>query len=134
MPEQPAILLIAHGSRHEEANADTRHFAEELVRQGAYRIAVAAFLELAEPDIDGGAASCVELGATSVVLLPHFLSPGVHVRRDLGEALQRLSERFPAVEFLLAEPLGRHPLLLQIFAERARGATKESGGKAPHSK
>src|SRR6266851_7127770 len=99
-----AVLLIAHGSRNADANADTAALAAELSRR--YSTAVAAFLELAEPDIDAGAALCVTRGARRVILLPHFLSVGVHVRRDLAAARERLSERFPTVEFVLAEPIG----------------------------
>jgi sirohydrochlorin ferrochelatase len=54
--------------------------------------------------------------------VPYFLSAGVHVRRDLTAARQSLADRFAQVEFRLAEPLGRHPLLLDVVAERARQA------------
>jgi sirohydrochlorin ferrochelatase len=118
-----AILLIAHGSRHAAANADTISLAVELARQ--YPIAVAAFLELAEPDIDGGAAQCVARGASRVILLPHFLSAGMHVRQDLAAARERLSQRFPSVEFALAEPIGTHPLLVEILAQRAAQTESE---------
>jgi sirohydrochlorin ferrochelatase len=121
---ETALLLIAHGSRHESANDDTRALAAELVRRSACRVAVAAFLELAAPDIDGGAAECVRLGARRVVLLPHFLSAGMHVREDLEAARIRLAVRYPEVEFRLAEPLGQHPLLLDVLTERAREATR----------
>jgi sirohydrochlorin ferrochelatase len=120
MPEQPAILLIAHGSRREEANRDTRALAEKLAQNGPYGIVVAAFLELADPDIDAGAAVCVQRGATTVVLLPHFLSAGTHVQRDLTSARTRLAQSYPHVEFRLAEPIGLHPLLLEILSDRAR--------------
>jgi sirohydrochlorin ferrochelatase len=120
-----ALLLIAHGSREPEANADLHHLVGELRRQGRYGIVVASFLELAEPDIETGGAACVEQGAEQVILVPYFLSAGVHVRRDLAEARRRLAERFPAVRFRLAEPLGRHPLLVQVVAERAREAEEE---------
>jgi len=81
-----------------------------------------AFLELVEPDIAAGGADCVAQGATKVILLPYFLSPGKHVVEDLAEAKKRLSQRFPQVRFVLAEPLGRHPLLLQAIEERAQEA------------
>jgi sirohydrochlorin ferrochelatase len=83
---------------------------------------IASFLELAEPTIDQGGELCVSLGAERVVLLPLFLSAGVHVQRDLTEARDRLAERYPQVDFRLAEPLGRHPLLLKVVEERARAA------------
>jgi sirohydrochlorin ferrochelatase len=114
-----ALLLIAHGSRQDQANDDLRHVAAELERRGQ-PIVVASFLELAEPGIDAGGRLCVERGAERVVLVPYFLSAGVHVLRDLTEARRRLAEAFPAIEFRLAEPLGRHPLLLDVVEERAR--------------
>jgi sirohydrochlorin ferrochelatase len=120
-----ALLLIAHGSRQEEANADLHHVLDALRRRGTFAVVEASFLELAEPDIDAGAARCVAQGAERVVLLPYFLSAGVHVRRDLTAARDRLAARFPAVEFRLAEPLGPHALLLEVVEERAREALKE---------
>ena len=120
-----AVLLIAHGSRHAEANADLEHVAAELRRRGRYGVVVAAFLELAEPDVEAGGVRCVEQGAERVILLPYFLSAGVHVRRDLTAACRRLAERFPHVQFRLAEPLGRHPGLLDVVADRARETEAE---------
>jgi sirohydrochlorin ferrochelatase len=119
-----ALLLIAHGSRQEEANADLHHVLAEMRRLGPYATVEASFLELAEPGIEAGAARCVALGAERVVLLPYFLSAGVHVRRDLSEVRQSLATRYPNVDFRLAEPLGRHPLLLEVVAERAREAAE----------
>jgi sirohydrochlorin ferrochelatase len=122
-----ALLLIAHGSRHDEANADLHYLADELRRSGEFVAVVASFLELAEPTIDDGGVSCAAGGAKRVVLLPYFLSAGVHVRRDLTVARDRLAARFPNVEFRLAEPLGRHPLLTRIVGERVREALEGRG-------
>jgi sirohydrochlorin ferrochelatase len=122
-----ALLLIAHGSRQDEANDDLHHVVAALRRRGAFAVVEAAFLELAEPDIDAGASACVAQGAERVVLLPYFLSAGVHVRRDLTAARDRLAARHPHVGVRLAEPLGRHPLLLEIVAERAREAQEGAG-------
>lgn len=121
-----ALLLIAHGSRHPEANDDLHHLADQL-RQRGHNIVAAAFLELAEPDIDTAASSCVARGAETVVLTPYFLSAGVHVRRDLSAAQERLGQRFPNVRFLLAEPLGRHPLLVTIVADRVAQVAHSQG-------
>lgn len=115
-----ALLLIAHGSRRAEANADLEHVAAGLRNRGRYPIVQVSFLELAEPGIEAGGASCVDHGATDVILLPYFLSPGKHVVEDLTAARDRLAARFPGVRFVLAEPLGRHPLLLDVLEQRAR--------------
>lgn len=113
------LLLIAHGSRQPEANADLYYLAEQLKSKTSYPIIEAGFLELAEPNIFKAGEACVKRGASRVVLLPCFLSAGVHVRRDLAEHRERLAESFPQVEFVLGEPIGRHQLLLEILAERA---------------
>jgi sirohydrochlorin ferrochelatase len=117
-----ALLLIAHGSRNQEANADLHALATELRATGHYEIVEPAFLELTQPDIDLGAEHCISAGARYLILLPYFLSAGVHVRRDLSAACERLSERYPEVVFRLAEPLGPHPLLIKIIRERVRQA------------
>ena len=126
MPANPvprtALLLIAHGSRQEEANRDLQHVVAELRARGRYAVVEGAYLELAQPDIESAAAGCVAQGAGWVVLLPYFLSAGVHVGRDLTAVHRRLAERFPEVAFALAEPLGRHPLLLDVVDDRAREA------------
>lgn len=122
-----ALLLMAHGSRHEDANADLRALAEELRRRGEYAIVEASFLELAEPDIEAAARTCVAQGADRVVMVPYFLSAGVHVRRDLQGLRDRLAGEFREVEFLLAEPLGRHELLLELVTLRANQAQRASG-------
>ena len=118
-----ALLLIAHGSRHAEANADLQHVAAGLRARG-YAIVEPSYLELAEPTIENGGVRCVEQGAGRVILVPYFLSAGVHVRRDLSAACERLATRFPEVEFRLAEALGPHPLLLDVVAERVREAIR----------
>jgi sirohydrochlorin ferrochelatase len=118
-----AYLLIAHGSREDDANADLHYLVDTLREREPGALVEAAFLELAEPDIEQGANRCVGLGAERIVLLPYFLSAGVHVRRDLTTIRDRLVERYPQVQFGLAEPLGRHPLLVEVVMERARCAS-----------
>lgn len=118
-----ALLLIAHGSRRAEANADLVHVAEAMRNRGQYAHVQVSYLELAAPTIAQGGAICVAEGAAQVVMMPYFLSPGVHVQDDMTAARTELSERFPDVKFNLAAPLGRHPLLLEIVEQRAAEAS-----------
>ncbi len=113
-----AILLIAHGSRKEEANQELRDLAERLRvgRQGA--IVEPCFLELAGPDIPAGGRACVRQGAKRVLMIPYFLSAGVHLQDDLKGARDELREAFPDVEFRLGSALGPHPLLDQLVEAR----------------
>jgi sirohydrochlorin ferrochelatase len=115
-----AVLLIAHGSREPSANADLHELAARLAAAGEYAIVEACFLELAEPDIPTGGDRCVARGATQVLMIPYFLSAGVHLRCDLTAARAELSRRHPRVEFRLGSPLGPHPLLDSLVAARIR--------------
>lgn len=117
--ETQALLLIAHGSRRPEANADLEKVADQL-RERGWKWAVASYLELAEPTIHQGGIQCVESGAQEVILVPWFLSAGMHVRRDLRDARQKLAEAFPEITFRLAEPLGTHPFLLDVVEQRVQ--------------
>jgi sirohydrochlorin ferrochelatase len=113
-----ALLLIAHGSRNAHANGDLYALAEELHTD--YAIVEPAFLELAEPTIEIAAQRCVALGAECVIIVPYFLSPGVHVERDLVDHCAQLAETFPDVQWRLAKPIGRHPLVRDIVLDRVR--------------
>ena len=132
--EQPmtstALLLIAHGSRRPEANADLEHLADVMRGRGEFAIVQPSYLELCEPGIVAGGSACVAAGANCVVLLPYFLSAGRHVVEDLTAAREELARAHPETTFMLAEPLGRHPLLAEIVAERARAKLQSETNRA----
>lgn len=122
-----AVLLIAHGSRRPEANAELETVAERLRAAGPQRPPVdyvaCAYLELARPSIADGGRECVAAGARRVFLLPYFLSAGRHVVSDLEAHRAELQQEFPDVEFRLCPPLGLHPLMTDILLDRlAEGA------------
>lgn len=116
-----AILVIAHGSRLEEANEDLEWLAEEIRQRCPETLVESAYLEIADPDILTAGTRCVEQGATRVVLLPYFLSPGRHAALHLAEHRDELSTRFPEVTFELRQPLGRHPGLVDVVIDRLSG-------------
>lgn len=113
-----AILLIAHGSRVEAANADLRTLAEMIVEKRPEAIVEYAYLELAEPTIPEGLQKCVERGAEEVRMLPWFLSAGSHVTRDLEGDRRQFQEQHPTIECILCPPLGLHPLMIELVLAR----------------
>jgi sirohydrochlorin ferrochelatase len=116
--ELTAILLIAHGSRQEAANRDLAELVKRLEATGQYPIVEGCFLELAQPDLPTGGDRCVVRRAAIVLLIPYFLSAGIHLERDLTRARDELKGRHPQVTFQLGAPLGPHPLLDQLVALR----------------
>lgn len=126
---QTAVLLIAHGSRRAAANEDLVQLADLLINRGRYPIVEVSYLELAEPTITAGGRKCVERGASRILMLPYFLSAGVHVVTDLEALRTELSAEFPGVEFVLCPHLGLHPLMAEIVFDRlAEGADRSSAG------
>ena len=101
-----AVLLIAHGSRRSAANAELVDVAEQVRATGRFPIVEIAYLELAEPTIPAGMQKCLEQSPQRVLLMPYFLSPGVHVVNDLEEYRERFAQESPAVEFQICDPLG----------------------------
>lgn len=128
--DSTAVLLIAHGSRLEPANADLRQLAARLSAAGRHPIVVASFLELAEPDIPSGGADCVRMGASRVLMVPYFLSAGVHLIRDLTAARDQLAQSHPGVAFVLGPPLGPHPLLDRLVEARVEELVEKCAGHA----
>ncbi len=125
-----AVLLIAHGSRHAPANDDLFRLAERFAARGDVPIVEPSFLELTAPDIATGGGRCVARGATRVLMIPYFLSAGVHLLRDLTAARDDLAARFPSVVFELGQALGPHPLLDDLVAVRV--AELNRGEIAPY--
>lgn len=117
-----AVLLIAHGSRRAEANADLQKLAQQVATDGGYTMVEVSYLELTTPTIGEGGHACVRRGASRVLMLPYFLSAGVHVVQDLEAARLSLVAEFPQVEFQLCPPLGLHPLMTQIVLDRLQEA------------
>jgi sirohydrochlorin ferrochelatase len=121
-----AVLLIAHGSRHASANDDLRALVDRIAGEGGYAIVEPSFLELAEPTIAEAAERCVAQKAQRVLMIPYFLSAGVHLKRDLAAARAELAKQYPKVEFRLGAPLGPHPLLEALVLERIRQLESKS--------
>ncbi len=72
------------------------------------------------PSIEDGAASCVEKGADTVLLIPYFLHTGLHLIEDLPNAVPRLHKLHPGVRFVLGQPMGLHPGLIDIVSDQIK--------------
>jgi sirohydrochlorin ferrochelatase len=114
------IIVFAHGSRIEPANEAVRKAAAELARTGEYANVEAAFLELGHPDIEEAADMLAARGVRRLVIVPYFLTPGMHLERDLPALVDRISKKDSNIQVLVTESLDGHPGLVQILADRVR--------------
>jgi sirohydrochlorin cobaltochelatase len=92
-----------------------------LERQGGFLRVLVAFLEIERPSIPAAFQALVEAGMDEVVLLPFFLLPGRHTRRDLPALVRAARRAYPRVRFRLAPSIGFDPALSGVLRKRARG-------------
>lgn len=115
-----ALLLIDHGSRRAEANDMLACMARLVQHMAGDGIIVRhAHMELAEPGIDAGVASCVDAGATEIVAFPYMLSPGRHATSDIPDLVAAAAARFPAVAVRVTTAFGVHERLGELILARA---------------
>ena len=115
-----AVVLAGHGSRASEANAALADLARTLAARLDAPV-YPAYLEMTEPTIPEALRVARASGADRIVLVPYFLSPGMHVRRDLT-AIADAARAELGVSIEVATFLGAHPAVPALLAELARDA------------
>ncbi len=123
------ILLFAHGSSVEEANRGVLDLAYKIEATGPFRYVRAAFLELAEPDLGTAILQAAEAGLGRVVVVPYFLTMGIHLRRDLPALLAAAKQKHPDFEIEVGQSLEGHPLMPAIILGRVQEVLE--GARAP---
>jgi sirohydrochlorin ferrochelatase len=126
------IVVFAHGSRIESANEAVRAAAEQLARAGGYEHVRAAVLELGKPDLTGAISDLAKAGARTVIIVPYFLTMGLHLERDLPRLVREAGAAVPGVELTLTPPLDGHPALIQALMDRARDAQNTPSRVSAH--
>jgi sirohydrochlorin ferrochelatase len=119
-----AFIVFAHGSRIESANQAVRDVAAGLARAGNFSHVEAAFLELGQPPLDAAVTALISKGATRIVVIPYFLTLGMHLERDLPRLVETIAQTHPGLEIAVTKPLDGHPALLQALLDRANSLSR----------
>ena len=114
------ILLFAHGSSVEEANRAVHELARHIEAQGPYGYVRAAFLEGARPDLGEAVRQAVAAGRQRLIVIPYFLTMGVHLQRDLPNFISALKQKYPEVMIEVGQSLEGHPLMASIILGRVQ--------------
>src|SRR3954462_11211315 len=114
------IAVFGHGSSVESANQAVRDFTAELGRRGGFSLIETSFLELGRPDLPEAVRRLVERGASRILVLPYFLTLGIHLKRDLPRIVSDLQLIYKGVTIKVADPMDGHPALLDVLLDRAR--------------
>lgn len=117
-----AIIVFAHGSSVEAANQAVRAVTREVAQAGGFPLMETAFLELAQPDLPAAVERMHAAGAQRIVVVPYFLTLGIHLRRDLPRIVDGIVGRYHGLSIEVTDPLDGHPALARIVLERAQKA------------
>jgi sirohydrochlorin ferrochelatase len=113
------LIVFAHGSSVESANEAVRSVSAALAAKGGYANVETAFLELGKPDLAGAAEKLMARGVSRVVVVPYFLTVGIHLKRDLPKLVADLRAVHPELLVETAPPLDGHAALVDILHTRA---------------
>ena len=119
-----AVIVIAHGSRMETANVAHHSLCARLGDQLG-RTVIAAFLELATPDLPAAVRAAVGAGADRIVVVPYFVHPGNHTSRDIPALVDDARDLHRGVDITIAPLFGADPALLDVLADQIRQATDD---------
>ena len=115
------IVIFAHGSSVPSANQAVKAVAEAAATAGAFEHVEIAFLE-AQPNLDEAVAHLANSGVRRILVVPYFLTLGIHLQRDLPAIVEQLSRAHQNVEIRVTPPLDGHPALVQVLLDRAQAA------------
>jgi sirohydrochlorin cobaltochelatase len=120
------LLLMAHGTPLEEANAPLARIAEQVRRGLGLASATLAYLDCNAPTIPDAFAHLAASGARRIVAMPYFLHLGRHVAEDLPALIAAAQAAHPATEIVAAHHLDYDLALVDVVADRARAALRAS--------
>ena len=134
--ERVGVVIVDHGSKREASNAQLLQFVDLYKRTSGRTIVEPAHMEIAQPDIEQAFERCVAQGATRVVVGPYFLARGRHIQQDIPKLVKEAAEKFPGIQYRIADPIGTDPMLAEIIeakvsaqlANMLEGETQEGVG------
>ena len=117
---RPPLLLAAHGTRDQagvDAFAALAARVAKLAAADGTRVA-GGFIELSAPALRDAVSLLTSTAPARLVAVPLMLSAAGHAKGDIPAALAREHARHPAVSFIYGRPLGPHPTLIDLLAQR----------------
>jgi sirohydrochlorin cobaltochelatase len=120
-PDETLLLLVGRGSSDPDANANIARVARFLQEGYPTGWAAWAYSGVARPFLETALPVCERAGFRRIVVQPYFLFTGVLLKRIYAQVEARRQARSD-LDFLAVPHLQAHPLLLEVFLDRAEEA------------
>jgi sirohydrochlorin cobaltochelatase len=101
-----AVILFAHGARDPAWAVPFEGVLARVRERAPGCEAMLAFLEFMAPDLPAAIAALAAKGHRSIRVVPLFLGPGGHLRRELPELVGAARAAHPDVRIELTPPAG----------------------------
>jgi sirohydrochlorin cobaltochelatase len=112
-----ALVLFAHGARDPQWSVPFQRILADVQRRAPERVAMLAYLEFTQPDLPAAIADLVWRGHRSIRVVPLFLGPGGHLRREVPHLVDTARQAHPGVSIELMPPAGEDPGVTAALAD-----------------
>lgn len=117
------LLLVGHGSRDPNGNAEIERFADQWRQRRPHWPIQVCFIEFAEVLLDEGLVRAARSG-NRVVVVPLILNAAGHVKMEIPQHIEMARAAFPDVQFVCTPPLGANDLILAILQRHLQQALR----------
>lgn len=117
-----ALFVLGHGSQAQEADQIFAKIVEMVKNITTFEMIGMGSLQISKPSFEEGITELVNKGAEQIVIVPMFIFKGNHVKYDIPEELNKLREKYPHVEFIMAKHIGADERIAMIIDERGKEA------------
>ncbi|MFO0280870.1 MAG: sirohydrochlorin chelatase, partial [Acidobacteriota bacterium] len=114
------VVVFAHGSSVETANEAVREVARVIAADAAFPLVATSFLDGGKPDLPAAVADLLARGADRILVVPYFLTVGLHLKRDLPDLIAKIRAERSGLDIRVTAPLDGHPALGAILRDRAK--------------
>jgi len=111
------LVVVGRGSSDPDANSNVAKVTRMLVEGFGFGWGETVYSGVTFPLVEPGLRHVVRLGFKRIVVFPYFLFSGVLVSR-IRQHTDLVAADHPEVDFVSAQYLGDHPLVLDTFVER----------------
>jgi sirohydrochlorin cobaltochelatase len=118
---------VAHGSRDDASQQVVGELLARVTELRPGLRAEPAYVDNASPSIAAGLAALAADGVEDVVVVPLLLTPASHSKTDIAASVQAGRLALPSMRLHYGRPLGPHPVLVDVLAQRL-----DEAGAGPH--